>query len=211
MPEHIHSVIVSYDRAFLTEEAMISYIATVSISHSLVIVDNGSEWDTQVWLSTLPFPVVLLRENMYPGYATNLGWTLAPPQTTLYHRIDNDVRFLEHWCDEVVELFQDPTVGQVGIVAAGDEAWTRLPHWPVGGNSIIRRALYDAGLRYDDRPWFDGHDETPVLWADVKKLGYKSLFCEKPGIVHLDSRVSPHPDVPSSYHEKSHSDRGLTW
>ncbi|MEX5636526.1 glycosyltransferase family 2 protein [Parafrankia sp. FMc2] len=167
---HLHSCIVSYKRRELTEQTLRSYLSTVAVSYSVVIVDNGSPVEVTDWLAALDVPVVLLGENRYPGYATNRGWERMPSEATLLHRIDNDTEFLPGWCDRVLAAFADPQVGQVGLAAAGDEPWTSMPRWPVGGNSIIRRELYDAGLRYCERPWTAGgtmedHQLTKDVWA----------------------------------------------
>lgn len=56
---HIHSVIVSYKRKELTEKTLQSYLDTVSVPHSIVIVDNASPLETIEWLlSTLNVPVI---------------------------------------------------------------------------------------------------------------------------------------------------------
>jgi glycosyltransferase involved in cell wall biosynthesis len=203
MSHHLHSCLVSYNRQRLTQETLESYLDTVTIPHSLVIVDNGSAPEVVAWLRSLPVDVVLLNENRYPGFATNRGWEWLTPETTLLQRIDNDVRFLPGWCDEVVEAFtSDETLGQFGLFAEGDEPWTCLPVWPVGGNSIIRRTLYDAGLRYDTRPWSPGWEECPAFSARVAEMGYRKRFGARPQIVYLD-------DGDDEYRERSHTDRGL--
>lgn len=200
---HLHSCIVSYKRRSLTEQTLNSYLATVTVPHTVVVVDNGSPPDVVQWLVSLDTPVVLLGENRYPGFATNRGWEKMPAETTLLQRIDNDTEFLPGWCDEMVDAFADPTVGQYGPTAAGDEEWTSMPTWPVGGNSIIRRELYDKGLRYSEQPWQPGitmedHQLTLNVWA----MGYQRVFGTRPGIVYLG-------DGDMGYHAETRAARGL--
>lgn len=185
---HLHTVIVSYKRRSLTEQTLDSYRDTVSLPHSLVIVDNGSPPEVTAWLASLDVPVVFLDENRFPGYATNRGWELMPPETTLLQRSDNDTKYLPGWCDEMVAAFEDPTVGQFGPVCEDDGRCTRLPCWPVGGNSIIRRTLYDAGLRYSEKPWGTARfAEDHQLTLDVWEMGYSRVFGTRPGIDYLPS------------------------
>src|SRR5262245_56081368 len=87
---HLHSVIISYNRPELTRQAYETYLATVSVPHSLLIVDNGSDEETQEFLRTVECDVLTLQANHYPGYATNHGWKHMPAGTTHLHRADND-------------------------------------------------------------------------------------------------------------------------
>lgn len=194
---HIHSVIVSYKRKELTERTLQGYLDTVSVPHSLVIVDNGSPSDVTDWLSTLDVPVVFLGVNRFPGFATNRGWELMPSGTTLLHRLDNDTMLLPGWCENVVECFQDPLVGQYGLLAEGDMEWINarnlypsgMKGWPCGGNSIISRTLYDLGLRYSERPWTAGGIlEDNQMTLDVWRRGYKRVFATKPVMEYMSIR-----------------------
>lgn len=199
---HIHSAIVSYKRKILTEKTLQGYLDTVSIPHSLVIVDNGSPPDTTDWLSSLDVPVLFLKKNHFPGYATNRGWELMPPETTLLHRLDNDILLLPGWCEDAVECFKDSRVGQYGLLAKGDAEWLRedglypngMSGWPSGGNSIIHRSLYDLGVRYSEKPWTAGgtFEDTQLTW-DVWAKGYKRIFSTKPVIKYMSGKY-PDPD-----------------
>ncbi len=192
---HIHSVIVSYKRKELTQRTLDSYLATVSIPYSLIIVDNASPPDTIELLNSLEVPIIYLDRNYFPGYATNKGWERMPGQTTLLHRIDNDTGFLPGWCDDVIEVFKDPTVGQYGLLADGGMEWLiaqniyppdRRRGWTVGGASIVPRRLYDEGLRYSNKPWTDGGFlEDTQLTLDVWKMGYKRIFSTRPVMEYL--------------------------
>lgn len=186
MPVHLHSVIVSYRRRSLTERVLDSYLATVSVPYSLVIVDNGSPKGVTDWIKGTGVDHLLLGENWYPGYATNRGWELMPPETSLLQRIDNDTEYLPGWCDEMIAAFEDPKVGQYGPIGESDEPWITAPGWPVGGNSVIARRLYDEGLRYSERPWGpDGIQEDHQLTLDVWGRGFRRVFGSTPGIRYM--------------------------
>lgn len=212
---HIHSVIVSYKRKVLTEKTLQGYLDTVSIPHSLIIVDNGSPSDVTNWLSSLQVPVLFLKENRFPGYATNRGWERMPRETTFLHRLDNDTLLLPGWCEDVVECFKDPEVGQYGLIAAGDMEWLEprglyppggMYGWPCGGNSVISRKLYDEGLRYSEKPWTAGGTlEDTQLTMDVWERGHKRVFATKPVMDHMSGK---YPDL-EGYDQEILRSRGL--
>lgn len=208
----LHSVIVSYNRRELTAQAVESYIETVSIPCALVIVDNGSDRETIEWLNLLPeffgnLSVVLLGENRFPGFATNHGWELADEETTLLHRADNDFAFLPDWCDEVLERFQDESLGQLGLRTDAEELHNGHN---VGGNCVIRKQLFDEGLRYDERTWdqisrkVPGYTEDSFMSPAVRKMGWDWGRVKKPCIVSL-SREDP--DDP--YYQRTWKLRGI--
>lgn len=198
---HVHSVIVSYKRKELTKLTLEGYLNTVSMPYSLIIVDNGSPSDMTDWLLSLDIPVLLLGVNKFPGYATNRGWERMPPETTLLHRLDNDTMLLPGWCEDAVESFKDPKVGQYGFIADGDMEWLMANRlypsgtygWTCGGNSIISRKIYDEGLRYSERPWTAGGNlEDTQLTNDVWNRGYKRVFATKPVMDYMSGTI---PDL----------------
>ncbi len=181
----LHSVMVTYDRLYATELSLNSYLETVSVPFTLTVVDNGSMDGTMEWLADLrdrhSRDVVLLTRNHYPGFATNRGWERAPKTATHLHRADNDWAYKPGWCDQVIAAFTDPKVGQVGLRTQREEP----VDYNVGGNCVIRRELWDAGLRYDERPWTElpaGHSEDTYLSPAVVAMGYKWTRVKKPCI-----------------------------
>lgn len=191
--EILHAVIVSYRRLPMLKACVESFVATCSIPYTLRIVDNASPLDVIDWIvrerERLGYLYTLVQQNRYPGYATNLGWEAAPPNATLLMRSDNDSIWLPGWCDEMIAAFEDPTVGQYGPIAEGDEPWASMECWPVGGNSIIRRSLYDAGLRYDETPWPAARiQEDHALFEAVIQMGYRRVFGTRPGLIYNGMR-----------------------
>ncbi len=177
---------VTYDRLDCTKKALKSYLATVTVPFTMTIVDNGSTDGTVEQLRSLSAradgpTIILLPENRYPGFATNRGWELAPPEATFLHRADNDWAYKPGWCDQVIAAFTDPKVGQVGLRTQREEP----VDYNVGGNCVIRRELWDAGLRYDERPWTQlpaGHSEDTYLSPAVVAMGYKWTRVKRPCI-----------------------------
>lgn len=192
----LHAVIVSYRRLPLLKACVESFLETVTLPFTLVIVDNGSPADVVRWIAPpcqagadLGYTPLLLPRNYYPGFATNRGWEMAPPNATLLMRSDNDSIWLPGWCTEMAAAFDDPTVGQYGPIADGDEPWTAIDGWPVGGNSIIRRSLYDQGLRYSETPWPEAKmQEDEALYLAVRALGYRRVWGTRPGLIYNGMR-----------------------
>jgi glycosyltransferase involved in cell wall biosynthesis len=218
---HIHSVIVSYNRLELTQQAISSYLDTVTLPHSLIVVDNNSTDGTVDWLlDNFPFGlwdryedgrqqcyVIPMAENKYPGYACNYGWEHAPERTTILHRADNDFAFLPGWCDHVLAVLENKAVGQVGLRTDAEEMWNSHN---VGGNCVIRREVWDQGLRYDERPWPEiarkvpGYTEDSFLSPAVRKLGWEWARVKEPCIRPISREEPGDP-----YYEASWADRGI--
>jgi hypothetical protein len=136
---------------------------------------------------------------MYPGYACNQGWQRAPEEATHLHRADNDWAYYPDWCDHLAAAFEDPKVGQVGLRTDQEESHGGVPiPWNVGGNCVIRRELWDAGLRYDERPWTQlppGHSEDTYMSPAVAAMGYKWKRVAEPciyGVSTDENRTNPY-------------------
>jgi glycosyltransferase involved in cell wall biosynthesis len=199
----LHTVFVTHNRLELTKEAVQSYLATVSVPYTYIVVDNASTDGTVEWLITEGHPCSLLPENRYPGFATNRGWEWAPDDATHLQRADNDMRFLRGWCNEV-QLRFGRRVGQVGLRTVGEEFRCAVN---TGGNMVIRKELFDRGLRYDERPWPDypaGLSEDTFLSPAVKKLGYQWTRVRKPCLESLASG-----DWEDPYYQRSYGDRKI--
>lgn len=206
---HIHSVVVSYNRLELTQQAVDSYLETVTLPHTLVVVDNGSEQATQDWIEaealTKRFDAMLLGRNRYPGYATNRGWEQASREVTLLHRADNDFVFLPGWCEQVLRVLAKD-VGQIGLRTKKEECDATSN---VGGNCVITRKIWDEGLRYDERSW--GHEYYPRGWTEdtlmspaVIEMGYKWTRVKQPCI-----RPISQEDPNDPYYQETWRLRGI--
>ena len=209
---NLHTVMVTYNRLELTKQAIASYLDTVIGPWSLLVVDNNSTDGTKEWLwdelNDDGTSVILLNENRYPGYATNHGWEFAPEDTVLLHRADNDFVFLPDWEYHVRALFTiRPNMGQLGLRTDDEELHN--PH-NVGGNCVIRKELWDEGLRYDERPWpkiaakVPGYTEDSFLSPAVRKMGWDWDRVIRPCIQPISSED---PDDP--YYQQTWRDRGM--
>ena len=209
----LHTVLISYQRRELTEIALTSYMETVTVPYTLVVADNGSDAQTRRWLEQWfdehirpqrRGHLLLFRENRYPGYACNRGFEEASPEATHLHRADNDFRFLPGWCEAVQREFRYHDIGQVGLRTDEEECFAP---WNVGGNMIIRRELWDQGLRYDERPWPEypaGYSEDSYFSPAVREMGWHWRRVRTPCIESLASG-----DWNDDYYARSYGDRGI--
>lgn len=205
----LHTVFISYNRLDLTKRAIESYLDTISVPFSLCVVDNGSDDKTQEFLLSwihegFGWPVLLLGENRYPGYACNRGFELAPDDASFLHRADNDFVFLSNWCAHVEHKFRNSKTGQVGLRTNEEEHFAQSN---VGGNMVLRRELWDAGLRYDETPWPDlppGYSEDSFLSPAVSDMGWRWTRVNKSCIKSISKE-----DPTDPYYIQSWTDRRI--
>jgi hypothetical protein len=220
----LHTVFITYNRLEITKQALRSYVETVNVPYSYVIVDNGSDRSMRRWLedwASSPdcgalFLTDFLGENKYPGFAANRGWerVFCHPEATHLHRADNDFRFLPGWCQEAERVFAHiRTLGQLGLRTNAEESINGIPvQTNVGGNCILLKELWDRGLRWDERPWPQIRDEVGKGWTEdslmsksVGKMGYHWGRVSKPCIVP----ISGFEDPEDPYYKQSWADRGI--
>lgn len=203
----LHTCMISYHRPEILKRALASYLETVSVPFSLIVVDNGSEPVLTDWLiGEFEHDALLLGRNRYPGFACNRGWEFAPPDADFLHRADNDFIYREGWCDEVEERFQDPQLGQLGLLTERVEG-TGSPN--VGGNCVIRRTLWDEGLRWDERPWPElerGMSEDSFMSPAVTRMGY---LWGRASRELIDGISTPDPADP--YYIETYADRNISY
>lgn len=197
------TVIVVHDRLELTLRTIGSYLETTrEVEKLLVIVDSGSGGETFEALCGLAHANMLVRrfdQNVYPGRACNHGWEHAlrlAPDITHLHRSDNDVEYLPGWVDVVAEAFRnDSGIGQLGLLEERFEQGC----FNVGGNSVIRRDLWDAGVRWDETPWGENSagaalNEDALLSAEVARRGYRIGRVQTECVRHLGWDFDAYPD-----------------
>lgn len=209
----IHTVFITHNRLELTKRAIESYLDTVSVPYTFKVIDNGSTDGTVEWLhENHRYSYYAFGENLYPGFATNFGWNRVWrgcfADTTHLHRADNDFGFLPGWCEEVERRFRNKHLGQLGLRTNEEELFEP---YNVGGNCVVRRELWDQGLRWDERSWPQirdevgkGHTEDSLFSVAVKQMGYKWGRVKKPCIVPLAN-----PDMDDEYYKRSFGDRGI--
>jgi glycosyltransferase involved in cell wall biosynthesis len=150
---------------------------TIKVPSYIVIVDNNSSDGTQEWAQQMLDDgrvnyIILNPDNYYPGKATNIGWEKGLelyPEATHLMRLDNDMELKEGWDTAAEDYFDKiPELGQLGLdheAIENPKALLRereingkkLNPWPgcVGGPNIIRRKVWDSGIRYQDLRWDD--------------------------------------------------------
>lgn len=191
--------ITTRDRPEYSEKTIRSFNRTKNSDDRLVIVDNASEdSDMLTFLSycatvdDFHIRVVLNKRNLFPGAATNIGWHAgSPAQFGLLMRSDNDIEYLPGWRDEVEAAFTaHETLGQLGTLNMWEDyggvenvpvtEWTENNHTlniatdRTGGNCVIRRELWDQGLRWQAGPWRPGgNDEDTQMSRQITELGYR--------------------------------------
>lgn len=204
----LHTVFVTYNRLELTKRTISSYLDTVALPHTMTVVDNASTDGTREWLARCGvewYPqgtLHLLASNRYPGFAANMGWQHAPPDATHLHRSDNDVEYKPGWCDEVEERFQDQTLWQLGLRTLEEEG----PQAAVGGNCVIAREAWDAGIRYGERPWVQEPFEDSHMSFNVRRRGYEVARVLRPCIEHIGVATRDDP-----YYQETFAARGITF
>lgn len=207
----IFTVLVSHERPELLWRTVKSYTKTKDVGCELLIVDNGSGEGTRELLLEIEAMgmahLQLLPHNHYPGWATNLGWANADPRTAFLHRSDNDIEFLPGWAERVRTAFWGhPEWGQLSLRTDEEE----LHQDAVGGNNVIRRAVWDAGVRYSEEPW------SSVPWEDgdfnqrVRRAGFGWGRVSAPCIVHIGDKMRPDVDLSDPYYDRTYAERGIT-
>jgi glycosyltransferase involved in cell wall biosynthesis len=176
-------VLITYNRLPYTKKTLRALWDTIELPYYLVIVDNNSSDGTQKYIESLiprnrADKVILNPDNYYPGKATNIGWEEGLkeyPEATHLMRLDNDMHLEPGWQSVAERYFKKiPELGQLGLdheaiehpkaaLRVRDINGCKLNPWPgcVGGPNIIRKSLWDMGLRYSEYMWNDGRN-SPV-------------------------------------------------
>lgn len=207
----IFTVLVSYNRPDLLWRTVKSYTKTKDGGCSMLIVDNGSDEETVELLKEIEqmgmARTCLLLENAYPGAATNIGWNYAPINARFLHRSDNDIEFLPGWSHMVRETFEvRPEWSQISMRTDEEELFQDA----VGGNNVIRREVWEAGVRYSEEPW------ASVPWEDgdfnrrVREAGFEWGRVPMPCIVHIGDKMRPDVDLDDPYYDETYEARGIT-
>jgi len=221
------AVVITYNRLAYTKRTLRALWDTLEQPYYLVVADNNSNDGTQEYLKTLLKrgridKLILNPDNYYPGKATNIAWAESLkdyPQATHLARIDNDMHFKKGWDAKADEYFKTiDRLGQLGLDFDGGE--NKVPQfyngmgvveWPgcVGGPSIIRREIFDSGIRYDEDRWENSGSkiqEDSRFSRKVKNDGWI--------VGHMDERLSwtfankdNWSDYPE-YYKKTMQDRG---
>lgn len=191
-------VLITYNRLKYTQRTLRELYATIELPYYLVVVDNASTDGTIKYLKNHEKrnkvdKIIFNPENYYPGKACNIGWEVGLkeyPEATHLMRLDNDMHLEKGWDIAAESYFKAiPELGQLGLDHEAIEhpsAALRVLHingkqlnpWPgcVGGPNIIKRSLWDDGIRYSEMMWNDGRQspaqEDSALSKVIKDRGY---------------------------------------
>lgn len=169
-------VLITHNRLAYTKRTLLDLFENTKLPYFLVVVDNASTDGTQAYLRGLKGKIDLLIEspdNLYPGGAANLGWKEGLkkyPEATHLMRIDNDMELKRGWDTLAEKYFKKiPELGQLGLdheaiehpkaaLRVREINGMELNPWPgcVGGPNIIRRKIWDDGIKYQELKWDDG-------------------------------------------------------
>lgn len=226
--------LITYNRLDYTKRTLRSLWATIEVPYYLIIVDNASTDGTQEYLGSLvernrADEVLFNTENYYPGKAANIGWAEGLkeyPDATHLMRLDNDMHFEKGWDYTAASYFEAIAgLGQLGLDHEAIEhpkAALRemeingkiLNPWPgcVGGPNIIRRELWDQGVRYMELKWNDGRNsplqEDSQFSRAIQNMGYLTGHMTE-NLSRTFANKDTWKDYPE-YHLKTMQERGYT-
>lgn len=223
--------LITYNRLAYTQKTLRSLYATIETPYYLVIVDNNSTDGTKEFLKGLlqrgkADRIILNPDNYYPGKATNIGWAegLKDFDATHLMRLDNDMELKKGWDTEAEDYFKKiPNLGQLGLdheaiehpkatLRVMDLNGKKLNPWPgcVGGPNIIRRTIWDMGVKYDEMMWNDGRNtplqEDSQFSKKIQNKGYLTGHMTE-DLGRTFANKDNWSDFPE-YYEKTMRDRG---
>lgn len=189
--------LITYNRLACTRKTLRYLRHSIRSPFYLVVVDNNSTDGTQEYLKRLhkrfiADKIILNEDNYYPGKACNIGWAagLKKYKADLLMRLDNDMYLEKGWDTAAESYFRAiPELGQLGLDHEAIEhpkAALRemeingkvINPWPgcVGGPSIVRRKLWDMGLRWPEMRWDDSRNsplqEDSQFSKSIMERGY---------------------------------------
>lgn len=163
--------LITFNRLAYTQRTLRSLLKTIELPYYLVVIDNFSTDGTVEYLKKHEKrnkidKIIFNPKNYYPGKACNIAWSEGLkeyPQATHLMRLDNDMEFERGWDLKAEEYFKKiDRLGQLGLDWLGGENHVPqfyngmgLVEWPgcVGGPSILRKEIFESGIRYDETPW----------------------------------------------------------
>jgi len=225
-------VLITFNRLAYTKRTLRYLWDTIQVPHCLVVVDNNSTDSTVDFLKSHADRdkidhVIFNTENYYPGKACNIGWQVGLelyPEATHLMRLDNDMQLMSGWDTTAESYFkQIPELGQLGLDHEAIEhpkAALRvlningksLNPWPgcVGGPNIIRKKIWELGIRYPEMAWDDGRhsplQEDSQLSRAIQSKGYLMGHMTE-NLARTFANMSNWKEYPD-YYRKTLLDRG---
>lgn len=222
--------LVTYQRLAYTKLTLRSLWNETSddSDYFLIVADNNSTDGTREYLQDIQKRgrvnmLMLNPDNYYPGKACNLAWAAAMSlyEPTHLMRLDNDMKLTKDWDKRVEEYFKNiPELGQLGIEheaieEPGAEFRKRvingmaINEWPgtVGGPMIMKRKMWDLGLKYDETPWEPPYQEDAKLSKAIQERGYLVGHAQEE-LGRTFANSTNWKDFPEYYH-KTFKERGI--
>lgn len=222
----LSTTLVTHNRLEDTKRCIGAYVNVTKVPYELIIVDNASTDGTREFLRELVQAqdsiryVLLNEENLYCGAARNQGFALSSGR--YLHAMDNDVLHFPGWDERVLEVFDRlPRVGQVTPFKVPEnyvlEVMEVSPGFFVayskrntaGGSNVIRRELWDRGLRWRDVRWKPGCIcEDYFMSRDVLSIGYDFVWFTTDAHCCTPGHDKHHIAQNLEYYIKSYCERG---
>lgn len=199
----------------------------------LIVVDNNSTDGTQEYLASLVErgridQAIFNDDNYYPGKACNIGWkeALEEYDTKYLMRLDNDMELKQGWYEAAMSYFEAiPELGQLGLdheaiehpkaaLRALEINGKTINPWPgcVGGPCIIKKKIWDDGIRWPEERWDDGRNsplqEDSRFSKKIQDAGYLCGHMTD-NLSRTFANESNWKDFPE-YYKKTMTDRGYT-
>jgi glycosyltransferase involved in cell wall biosynthesis len=187
--------VITWNRFEFTQCTLASLEQTLTRYSEIIVVDNHSEIGMQEWLRAWEVAgpnrkVMLLGKNIGPGLACDLAWKEATREYLM--RSDNDVQYLPGWLEAALLAFRrlperallslfppPPTVKTEPF----DEELVRASY--VGGGSfLMRRSLWNAGVRYTHVTDLDKQDQE-FARAAIHRGGHIFTYRRCQWVLHL--------------------------
>lgn len=223
--------LITYNRLDYTKKTLKYLWNTMTEPYYLIVVDNNSTDGTQNYLSNLVGrgkidQAIFNDENYYPGKACNIGWeeALREADCNYLMRLDNDMELHEGWYDAALSYFEAiPELGQLGLdheaiehpkaaLRALEINGKTINPWPgcVGGPCIIKKKIWDEGIRWPETRWDDGQNsplqEDSRFSKSIQNMGYLVGHMTE-NLSRTFANESNWKDYPD-YYKKTMTDRG---
>ena len=197
----LSTVFLNWNRSDLLQQAVESYIRTVTVKHEVVIIDNASTDGSQEIIAALCQGRPNFRSLFLP--ANEGGMALNRVTQSLrgqyFHFSENDLEYLPGWDKKVVAKFEAfPKLGQLSLFSPfrqPGEVWSGdfparqmtqgnqmiyLAEANVGSSSVIRRGVWEKGVRWTNIE--SGRFKFPndARYSDeVKQTGYDVAWSDE--------------------------------
>ena len=180
----ISIVVLTMNRLESLKRCIKSIEENTTMPYEIIVVDNASSDGTGVWILSKVRDSILSDKCNFTGIynqenegviARNKGFRIAKGDILL--QVDDDVIVHPSWDTTVLEPFNDPKVGCVGVQGGIIHEWLSMNVWESNNGYVdfltgYCYALRNIGVYYDERFGRLWHEE---LWLTLKfkELGYK--------------------------------------